>query len=100
MHMRLAFSVAIHVSPDILLVDEVLSVGDVAFQKKCLARILEFKQRGCTIVVVSHDLNTVRDLCDVGVWLESGRVRFLGEAGESVDSYMNDAMVMEAGASV
>jgi ABC-type polysaccharide/polyol phosphate transport system ATPase subunit len=96
MQMRLAFSVAIHVNPDILLVDEVLSVGDLAFQQKCLARIQEFKQSGCTIIVVSHTLNTVRDLCDTCIWLDNGRVRSLGDAAEVVDKYADDAMAMQA----
>ena len=62
--MRLAFSVAVHTDPDILLIDEVLAVGDIAFQRKCLDRIAQFKSQGCAILLVSHDMGTVQQLCD------------------------------------
>lgn len=79
MYVRLAFAVAVHVDPDILLVDEVLAVGDEPFQRKCMDRILGFQQEGRTIVLVSHNLDQVADLCDRAVVLEKGRVRADGD---------------------
>jgi ABC-2 type transport system ATP-binding protein len=84
MFLRLAFSVAIHTEVDILLIDEILSVGDEPFQQKCLARIRELHAAGKTLVVVSHDLNMVADLCDRGIFLRNGRVEFDGESHEAV----------------
>lgn len=75
MYMRLAFAVAVHVDPEILIVDEVLSVGDEAFQKKCLERTAELRAAGKTIVLVSHDAGAVKRFCDRAVWIESGKVR-------------------------
>ncbi len=72
MQMRLAFAVAVHIEPDILLIDEVLAVGDIAFQRKCLARIAQFKANGCAIVLVSHDPGVVQQLCDEVIWLRDG----------------------------
>lgn len=74
MRMRLAFSVAVNTDPDILLIDEVLAVGDLAFQRKCVERINLFKEKGCTILLVSHDTNLVANLCDEVLWLNKGRV--------------------------
>ena len=74
MYMRLGFSVAMHVNPDVLLLDEVLAVGDEAFQQKCFGKIGEFKQRGGTIVFVSHDPGAVERVCDRAIMLEEGRV--------------------------
>ena len=88
MHMRLAFAVAIHTEPDILLIDEVLSVGDIGFQRKCLDRIAEFKSRGCTIAMVSHDPGLVREFCDDVLWLDEGRTSEYGEANEVVGHYV------------
>ncbi|EFQ83604.1 ABC transporter, ATP-binding protein [Aeromicrobium marinum DSM 15272] len=85
MFLRLAFSVAIHTEVDILLVDEILSVGDEPFQAKCLARIRELHDAGKTLVVVSHDLDMVARLCDRGVVLREGRVVFDGDATEAVE---------------
>jgi lipopolysaccharide transport system ATP-binding protein len=90
MHMRLAFSVAIHTQPDILLVDEVLAVGDIGFQRKCLARIAEFKERGCTIVMVSHDPGMVNDFCEDVLWLDRGRIREFGAASGIVSQYVHE----------
>lgn len=92
MHMRLAFSVAIHVDPQILLVDEILAVGDLPFQRKCIERIRRFKKQGCSVIVVSHDLAMVRELCDDAMWLEHGRLRKIGTAEEIVLSYSEDAL--------
>lgn len=72
MYMRLAFSVAVHVNPDVLFVDEILSVGDQAFQSKCIDRIFDIKQAGTTIIIVSHDLRTMQNLCSRLIWLRDG----------------------------
>jgi len=79
MYMRLGFSVAVHVECDVLLVDEVLAVGDMAFQEKCMARIRALKEQGTTIVLVSHTPRQVEQLCDTAVWLEQGVVRMIGD---------------------
>jgi ABC-2 type transport system ATP-binding protein len=84
MFLRLAFSVAIHTEVDILLVDEILSVGDEPFQRKCLAKIRELHAAGKTLVVVSHDLQMVADLCDRGILINKGHVVFDGESHEAV----------------
>jgi ABC-2 type transport system ATP-binding protein len=85
MFLRLAFSVAIHTEVDVLLIDEILSVGDEPFQKKCLARIRELHAQGKTLVVVSHDLNMVSKLCERGVLLREGNVVFDGPSAEAVE---------------
>ena len=87
MYMRLAFSVAINVDADILLIDEILAVGDVNFQKKCLDKISEIKEKGTTVVIVSHSLSQIEDICDDVVWLEDGVVKEVGEAEVVVDHY-------------
>lgn len=84
MFLRLAFSVAIHTHVDVLLIDEILSVGDEPFQRKCLARIRELHAAGKTLVVVSHDLNMVSDLCERGILLRNGLVEFDGPSKEAV----------------
>ena len=84
MYLRLAFSVAVHTNPDIFLVDEILAVGDEPFQKKCIARIQELCSAGKTLVVVSHDLDLVSKICDRGVVLEHGNLRFDGPIKEAV----------------
>ncbi|MGN6197327.1 ABC transporter ATP-binding protein [Humibacter sp.] len=85
MFLRLAFSVAIHTEVDILLVDEILSVGDEPFQRKCLAKIRELHANGKTLVVVSHDLDMVADLCERGILLRKGRMVFDGPSHEAVE---------------
>jgi lipopolysaccharide transport system ATP-binding protein len=87
MRLRLGFAVAVHVDPRILLIDEVLSVGDLAFQQKCLDRIQEFKARGCAIVLISHDLHQVASSCDRVLWLDRGVVRALGRPEDVVAAY-------------
>jgi lipopolysaccharide transport system ATP-binding protein len=79
MQMRLGFAVAIHTTPDVLFVDEYLSVGDLAFQNKCLDRILELKNNGCAIVLISHNAEQVQELCDQAIWLEQGRLKAYGD---------------------
>jgi ABC-type polysaccharide/polyol phosphate transport system ATPase subunit len=90
MYVRLGFSVAINVDPDILLVDEVLSVGDEQFQRKCSEKFAELKEAGKTIVVVSHALGVMRSLCDNLALLEHGNLVKVGSAGEVVDQYLGD----------
>lgn len=87
MQLRLAFSVATHIEPDILLIDEVLAVGDLDFQQKCLERIARFKREGCTILLVSHDMSLVQRLCDEVILLNSGKVMDHGPAGDIVNRY-------------
>lgn len=88
MQVRLGFAIATSIDPDILLIDEVLAVGDEAFQHKCLARIDEFRARNKTIVFVSHDLATVNRLCDRAIWLEDGIVRDQGLTRRVIDFYL------------
>ena len=95
MYVRLGFSVAINVDPDILLVDEVLAVGDQAFQQRSAAKFQEFKDAGKTIVVVSHSLGSVRELCDRVAWLDQGRVLESGETDEIVARYAEVAGVQD-----
>src|SRR5436190_22194860 len=87
MVMRLAFSVAINVNPDILLVDEVLAVGDHAFQAKCFERILNFRRQGKTILCVSHASGMVQQLCDRAIWLDRGDLLLDGPIAEVCDAY-------------
>ncbi|MGQ9598986.1 MAG: ABC transporter ATP-binding protein [Anaerolineae bacterium] len=87
MYMRLAFSIAIHIDPDILLVDEVLAVGDQAFQRRCLDKINEMKRQGVTIVLVTHALETVRELCHRAIWLDEGRIRAEGPVDRVLEQY-------------
>jgi ABC-type polysaccharide/polyol phosphate transport system ATPase subunit len=91
MYVRLGFAVAIHVNPEVLLVDEVLAVGDMAFQRKCLDKIRDIRAGGATVVFISHHMRTVESLCDRALWLERGRVRALGELKPIVAAY-TDAM--------
>ena len=95
MYMRLGFSVAINVNPEILLIDEVLAVGDASFIPKCLDRIDDFRRRKKTILFVSHDLATVEKICDRVVWLKNGRVAAAGEPKRIVDAYLQDVTVKQ-----
>jgi ABC-2 type transport system ATP-binding protein len=101
-YVRLGFAIAVHVEPDILLVDEVLAVGDEAFQAKCLAKIAEFQERGCTILFVTHSLDMVPKLCNRGLVLDHGRVMHDGdplEAAERLRSLLGTAADQSGGAS-
>lgn len=90
MYVRLAFAVAAHLEPDILIVDEVLAVGDIDFQKKCLGKMKEASHdRGRTILFVSHNMQAVNQLCTHGIWLEKGGMKFMGSAQAAVTAYMN-----------
>jgi lipopolysaccharide transport system ATP-binding protein len=88
MYVRLGFSVAIHIDPEILLIDEVLAVGDAAFQRKCLERIDKLRQEGITILLVSHNLDVVRSLCKKAIWLDKGKIMAEGNPEAVVRQYM------------
>ena len=88
MYMRLAFSVAINVDADILLIDEILSVGDEHFQNKCFDKMRELKAKGKTMVFVTHSMQSVRNLCDRAVWLCNGEIKMDGETNTVVDEYI------------
>ena len=90
MYMRLGFAVAINVNPDVLLVDEVLAVGDEGFTLKCLDKFAEFKRRGKTILLVTHGLSMVERFCDEALWLEAGRNRTTGDPKRVVQMYLTD----------
>lgn len=90
MFVRLAFAVAAHLEPEILLVDEVLAVGDVEFQRKCLGKMQDVSRGGRTIVFVSHNMSAIKRLCGRAYWLEGGGVRMVGPAGEVVDAYLRE----------
>jgi ABC-type polysaccharide/polyol phosphate transport system ATPase subunit len=90
MYMRLGFAVAIHVDPDVLLVDEVLAVGDEGFTHKCLDKFAEFKRRGKTILLVTHSLGLVERFCDEALWMDAGRMKGLGDPKRVVGAYITD----------
>ncbi|WIG98110.1 polysaccharide ABC transporter ATP-binding protein [Myxococcus sp. SDU36] len=96
MYMRLAFAVATHVDPDILIIDEILAVGDEHFSKKSLAKMTEFKRQGKTIVLVTHDLSTVERWCDVAAWIDGGYVRRVGAPAEVTAEYREAIILAEA----
>lgn len=87
MYVRLAFSIATMVRPDVLVIDEALSVGDIAFQKKCVQRMNEFRQQNKTMVFCSHSMYHVQELCDTAIWLEKGRIREIGKSEDVVAHY-------------
>lgn len=95
MYMRLGFAVAINVDPDVLLIDEVLAVGDEAFTHKCLDKFAEFRRRGKTILLVTHSLNLVEKFCDDVLWLDSGRIRGEGDPRRVVSAYITDVAKTE-----
>jgi lipopolysaccharide transport system ATP-binding protein len=91
MRMRLAFSVAAHLEPEILLIDEALAVGDASFRAKCRKKIQEFIAQGCTLVLVSHDTAIISDLCDRAIWLDRGRMAGDGDVTSVLDRYRSGA---------
>jgi lipopolysaccharide transport system ATP-binding protein len=93
MYLRLAFSVAVHVEPDVLLVDEVFAVGDHAFQGRCLRRIREMQRQGVTILFVSHSMETVKQMCSRAVWLSQGRIMSEGMPERVVEEYLSHAQL-------
>jgi lipopolysaccharide transport system ATP-binding protein len=90
MYVRLGFAVAVSLDPEILMVDEIIAVGDEEFQRKCFDHLFELRKRGSTIILVSHSLGLIGDLCDQAAWLEHGHVRELGPARAVVDKYLAD----------
>jgi ABC-type polysaccharide/polyol phosphate transport system ATPase subunit len=95
MYMRLGFAVAIHVDPEVLLVDEVLAVGDEGFTHKCLDKFAEFKRRGKTILLVTHSLGMVERFCDEAIWMDGGRLKATGDPKRVVGAYVTDVEVSE-----
>lgn len=94
MYARLAFAVAINVNPDILIVDEILSVGDVEFQKKCMDKFQKFRKSGKTILYVSHGLDTIQSYCERVIWLEKGKIKEIGTAIEVVENYYRNFLML------
>ena len=90
MYMRLGFAVAVHVDPDVLLVDEVLAVGDEGFAHKCLDKFAEFRRRGKTILLVTHSLGLVERFCDEALWLDKGKVKAVGDPKRVIDAYVTE----------
>ena len=90
MYMRLAFSVAINVDADILLIDEILSVGDKRFQDKCFKRLEELRDSDKTIVIVTHSLESVRKLCNRAIWIKDGNVNLDGDINTVIDKYLSE----------
>lgn len=88
MYMRLGFAIAIHVEPDILLIDEILAVGDIGFQKKCLEKMEEFHQKGVTIVVVTHSMETINKFCERVVLVNNGKIIAEGKPNKIIDKYI------------
>ena len=91
MQMRLGFAIAAHVDPDIVVIDEVLAVGDASFRQKCFATLSDFKREGKTIIFVSHDAVAVRRFCDAALWIEAGRVREIGDPERVTRAYLAEA---------
>lgn len=89
MQMRLAFSTAVQVDPDVLLLDEVFAVGDLDFQKKCFNTIMDFKARGKSIILVSHDMNPIKNFCDRAMFLNKGKIEKIGKPDEAIASYVD-----------
>jgi lipopolysaccharide transport system ATP-binding protein len=89
MHMRLGFAIAAHLDPDLLILDEVLAVGDSQFQEKCLRKLRELEKKGKTILFVSHDMSSLLQFCNKGVYLEKGRIKEMGPIETCVSTYMN-----------
>jgi lipopolysaccharide transport system ATP-binding protein len=96
MYMRLAFSVATHVDPDILIVDEILAVGDAHFSHKSLGKMTEFKRQGKTILLVTHDLGSVEQWCDMAAWLDGGTIRAIGNPRDVVQQYQAEVARTES----
>jgi lipopolysaccharide transport system ATP-binding protein len=96
MVLRLAFAVVAHVDPEVLIVDEALAVGDIAFRQRCMRRIHDLRAQGVTILFVSHDTGDVKALCERCLWLERGAVKMLGETDEVVGAYLSAAMLSDS----
>jgi ABC-2 type transport system ATP-binding protein len=101
MYARLGFAVAVNVDPDVLLIDEVLAVGDESFQRRCAEKIDDLRSNGRTVVIVSHGLSSIQSLCDAAIWIEKGKLRAAGDPGFVIDEYVKavhpDSVANEAG---
>ena len=97
MYMRLAFAIATEIDPDILLIDESLGAGDAAFLDKAKARIVSLLDRSNVVVIVSHDLTSLREMCTRGVWMQQGQVVGDGPIDEVIDRYLEDVAANQAG---
>ncbi|SSC24652.1 ABC transporter with Wzt domain, partial [Klenkia terrae] len=98
MYVRLGFAIAVNLDPEILIIDEVIAVGDEAFQRRCFDHLYELRRKGVTIVLVTHSLSLVADLCDEAAWLDGGTLRAVGPAREIVDQYLSTVNEREAAA--
>jgi lipopolysaccharide transport system ATP-binding protein len=98
MYVRLGFAIAVNLEPEILIIDEVIAVGDEAFQRRCFDHLYELRRKGVTIVLVTHSLALVADLCDEAAWLDGGMLRSVGPAREVVDEYLSTVNEREAAA--
>jgi ABC-type dipeptide/oligopeptide/nickel transport system ATPase subunit len=94
MYVRLAFSIATMVRPDILIIDEALSVGDMAFQKKCVTRMNQFRLDAKSMILCSHSMFHIQELCDFTLWIDQGKVREFGESDRVVGHYENFAIII------
>lgn len=92
MYVRLGFAIAVNVNPDILVVDEVLAVGDQEFQEKCYRKFEDFKADGKTVILVSHSMGTVESMCDQVAWLDHGRLQAVGDSGPTIAKYLKSLM--------
>ena len=97
MYVRLAFAVAAHLEPDILILDEVLAVGDADFQKKCLGKMNDIAHFGRTILFVSHNMQAIANLCQKAIWLDKGKIKKIGSASEVVNSYISSSKIDQQG---
>jgi lipopolysaccharide transport system ATP-binding protein len=88
MYLRLAFAVAAHLNPEVLLVDEVLAVGDAAFQKKCLGKMRDVSSEGRTVILVSHDMSAINQLCNQAIWIDSGKLKMCGMTHKVIEAYL------------
>lgn len=96
MFVRLAFAVAVHIDPDILIVDEALSVGDATFQGKSMQHMQRMVESGCSLLIVSHDLNAIKSLCRQALWLQRGGIHAHGQSGEICDAYQRTALTQRS----
>lgn len=96
MHVRLGFAIAVNVNPEILIIDEVIAVGDESFKRKCYDYLHDLRRRGTTIVIVTHSMGIIRDWCDLAMWLDHGEMRALGPGPEVVEAYLRSVNDSEA----
>jgi ABC-type polysaccharide/polyol phosphate transport system ATPase subunit len=95
MYMRLAFAVATEVDPDILVIDEILAVGDFSFQEKCFSRLRSFREAGKTILFVSHSMEQIESICDRAILLEKGKMTATGDPSKTIKAYLGDSLLEE-----